>query len=417
VTADGGIGGRGDGVPVRDVDALRVALDGSVTRTTAAGGWRVTFPPAPGAAGAANEYLADLDATFARPATIRSYGYDILRWLRFLAAIGVDVGEATRGDYSDFLRWLRVAGKTGGARRARSVPQRRRVNQHTGKIGPDEKQFGPATLAHSRIVLHEFYEFLLDRGRPPLISPIPHSRHREHGQLRQYPHHNPSEPFPTGRRAGHRRFDPPNPKGTPRHLSDAQYEQLWGQLVCDRDRALVKVAVDSGARPAELLGMTGADVGWGEALIHVHRKGGVHSQWIPVSRDAVVWLRRYQAASGYVAAGNEPVWVTVRGPRRAMGYEAYRAVFHRLNRRLGTNWTPHDLRHTACVRMLDAGMALHLVQEIMGHRDITATQKYLRPRLDELVDAYREALARPQPSPTGPGAYAPQDLNDLLGRP
>lgn len=75
------------------------------------------------------------------------------------------------------------------------MPQRGRVNQHTGKIGPDERQFDPATLAHSRIVLHEFYEFLLDRGRPPLINPILHSRCHEHGQLRQHPHHNPSEPF------------------------------------------------------------------------------------------------------------------------------------------------------------------------------------------------------------------------------
>jgi len=66
--------------------------------------------------------------------------------------------------------------------------------------------------------------------------------------------------------------------------------------------------------------------------------------------------------------------------------------------------------------MLDAGMALHLVQEIMGHRDISATQKYLRPRMDELIDAYRDALARPQSSPSGPGAYAQQDLDDLLGR-
>jgi hypothetical protein len=38
--------------------------------------------------------------------------------LRFLAAIGVVFDEATHGDYSDFMRWLQAAGKTGGARRA-----------------------------------------------------------------------------------------------------------------------------------------------------------------------------------------------------------------------------------------------------------------------------------------------------------
>jgi hypothetical protein len=94
---------------------------------------------------------------------MRSYGYDILRWLRFLTAIGVIFDEATRSDYSDFVHWLQTAGKTGGARRAQAEPGSRRLNRETGKMAPDDRHFDPATLAHSRIVLHEFYEFLLDR--------------------------------------------------------------------------------------------------------------------------------------------------------------------------------------------------------------------------------------------------------------
>ena len=90
-------------------------------------------------------------------------------------------------------------------------------------------------------------------------------------------------------------------------------------------------------------------------------------------------------------AAGEPLWVTLRGERRAFGYDAYRAVFARVNRRLGTDWTPHDLRHTACVRMLDAGVELYKVREIMGHAHLATTQRYLRPRLDELIDAQRAA--------------------------
>jgi hypothetical protein len=88
-----------------------------------------------------------------------------------------------------------------------------------------------------RIVLHEFYEFLLDRGQRPLINPVPHSRRRDHGQLRQYPHHNPLEDFDRSRRR-HTRYDPPDPKGVPRHLPERHYEQVWAELSCDRDRAL-----------------------------------------------------------------------------------------------------------------------------------------------------------------------------------
>jgi integrase/recombinase XerD len=391
-----------------------VPLVGAIIEQDAAQLYRLVFANDERAAAAANGYLRDLADTFARPLTMRSYGHDILRWFRFLAAIGVVFDEATRGDYSDFMRWLQAAGKTGGARRARNEPGQRRLNRETGKMAPDDRQFDPATLAHSRIVLHEFYEFLLDHGQRPLINPIPHSRRRDQGQLRNYPHHNPLEEFDRSR-GRRRRYDPPDPKGTPRHLPERHWDQVWAELSCDRDRALVKVATDCGARPSELLGMKGADIDWGEALIHVLRKGGARRQWLPVSRDAIVWLRRYQTESGYVAGPNEPVWVVGRGELRPMTYGAYRAVFSRINRRLGTNWTPHDLRHTACVRMLDAGMALHEVQEIMGHRHLSATQKYLRPRLDELIESHREAQARPRPQPSGPGPYDQRDLDDLLG--
>jgi len=401
--------------PVRDVSSLRVPFVGSVLGPATPVPYRVVFPPDARAAATSNAYLSDLSDTFAQPSTLRSYGYDILRWLRFLAAIGVAFDEAVRSDYSNYVRWLLAAGKSGGARRARTNPGGGRLNRETGKRAPDDRQFGPATLAHSRIVLHEFYEFLLDRGQRPLINPVPHSRRRERGQLREFPHHNPLGGFDRPRRHW-KRYDPPDPKGVPRHLPERHYEQVWAELSCDRDRALIKVATDCGARPSELLAMTGADIDWGDALVHVLRKGGARTQWLPVSRDAIIWLRRYQVESGYVAGQNDPAWVLARGERRAMTYGAYRAVFSRINRRLGTNWTPHDLRHTACVRMLDAGMALHEVQEIMGHRHLSATQRYLRPRLDELIEAHREAQARPRPQPSGPGPYAQQDLDDLLGR-
>jgi len=48
-------------------------------------------------------------------------------------------------------------------------------------------------------------------------------------------------------------------------------------------------------------------------------------------------VSRYQVESGYVSGQNDPAWVLARGERRAMTFGAYRAVFSRINRRLGTN--------------------------------------------------------------------------------
>ena len=63
-------------------------------------------------------FFAEL-AACGRPApTQRSYGMDLLRWFRFLWAIGVGWDQATRVEARDFCRWLQVAVKpairTGG---------------------------------------------------------------------------------------------------------------------------------------------------------------------------------------------------------------------------------------------------------------------------------------------------------------
>ena len=71
-----------------------------------------------------------------------------------------------------------------------------------------------------------------------------------------------------------------------------------------------------------------------------------------------MWLRLYLNDLNDALQPNELLWWTLRrhdrggGLRRQpMTYEALRAVFRRVNAVLGSNWTMHDLRHTAAVRM------------------------------------------------------------------
>lgn len=107
------------------------------------------------------------------------------------------------------------------------------------------------------------------------------------------------------------------------------------------------------------------------------RKGSRAEQWLPASAEAFVWLRLYLAEVEPVEP-NEPIWRTVRRRDRGSGledqpltYDALRAVFRRVNGALGTNWSMHDLRHTAALRMSrDPNLTLRDVQVILGHADI-----------------------------------------------
>lgn len=60
---------------------------------------------------AVSAYLRDLQATGSSEATLRSYGLDLLRWFRFLWAVGVAWDRTTSSEARDFCRWMLVSGK------------------------------------------------------------------------------------------------------------------------------------------------------------------------------------------------------------------------------------------------------------------------------------------------------------------
>jgi integrase len=125
---------------------------------------------------------------------------------------------------------------------------------------------------------------------------------------------------------------------------------LWGELfavmTCDRDRALICMYVSSAARASELLGLDIDDIDWSSQLVHVISKGSRLRQAVPLSPESLVFLAKYLAQAGTPRPGERP-WRTRRGDARPLTHWAMRRVLQRANERLSTNWTLHDLRHTA----------------------------------------------------------------------
>ncbi|MEU1812735.1 tyrosine-type recombinase/integrase [Micromonospora aurantiaca (nom. illeg.)] len=207
-------------------------------------------------------------------------------------------------------------------------------------------------------------------------------------------------------------------------MPDALWDGLFAEMSCNRDRAAVELAVTTGARAAELLGMRGADIDWGDQLVRVIRKGTRAQQWLPTSPDAFTWLRLYFNDLGGIIGPNDPVWQTVNlrnGVHAPLTYDALRAVFRRVNARLGTNWTMHDLRHTCAIRLLrDERLTLRDVQTILGHANLSSTQIYLEQLDEELFARIRDHFARRSadqalpPAPMASG-YDTADLAVLLG--
>lgn len=164
-------------------------------------------------------------------------------------------------------------------------------------------------------------------------------------------------------------------------------EPHWRRL---RDDAVLEVLYSGGLRVGELCGLdldaldlaAGAATVWGK---------GSKQRRVPLGQPAVAAVRAWLAIRhevvpaelGGALFGNE------RGARLAP-----RDVRRILDRRSPRPTHPHALRHTFATHLLDGGADLRAVQELLGHADVSTTQRYTHVSNHRLRDAYAEAHPR-----------------------
>jgi integrase len=367
---------------------------------------------------AVSVFFAELLASGRRPATLRSYGMDLLRWFRFCWAAGVAWDAATQREAREFSLLLEVAPK----------PVRPHWRHQYGTDGSAASspaaasggQYSPAVRVHSETVLRSFYDFHADAGSGPANNPFPLDRSRR--SSRANAHRNPMEPY---RNARSGRYRPSVAARVPRAIPDAEFNEIFARLSSNRDRALVCFYVSTGARASELLSARRNGVDPGRGVITVVRKGSGATQELPASPDAFVFLRLYELEmEGLVGKGRrQPLFFTLRRPYRPLTYHAVHRMFERVNAEAGTDSTLHSLRHTAAYRMAeDPRLPLSDVQYVLGHAQLTTTQLYLTPRKEEVIrrvllhhqEQTRRALESKVPD-VAP-EYRPETLDVLFGR-
>ncbi|MGA4846451.1 tyrosine-type recombinase/integrase [Streptomyces sp. G5(2025)] len=352
-------------------------------------------------------YLRDLSLSDNSPLTGRSYSYDLLRWFRVLWCLGVPWEKAVEAEVAAIVGWLRTAANPQRRRSKPASPPPGSVNPRTGKrylqVG-----YQPTTINHSLSVVSSFYDFHQEHGRGPVLNPVPQSPARRQALA----HKSQDEPVRPFRRA---RLRQRVPKGDPRAIPDAMWDEFFAAMNHDRDRAAVLLYVSSGARAAELLGVTPADIDWQKQIVYVISKGTKLREPIPTSPQALVVLAAYLDWAGLPPA-HEPVFRTRRGPEKPLSYWAMRRVIQRANEKLKTNWSLHDLRHTAAERMAnDPHLTLVEVRAVLRHSDLATTGRYLRARVEDLFDALQAHYNRPRVQPSIAPGYDPEDFKVVFG--
>ncbi|MGV3520186.1 tyrosine recombinase XerC [Luteitalea sp.] len=172
-----------------------------------------------------------------------------------------------------------------------------------------------------------------------------------------------------------------------------------------RDRAILEVFYASGLRLSELVALDVEDVNLSTRMVRVMGKGR-KERLVPCHQraaDAVLaWLKDRVALvataqdgrggpGGRRATPDDPLFVNYRGTRLTP-----RSV-HRLVARYVSLCTtrfgisPHALRHSFATHLLERGADLRAIQELLGHVELTTTQRYTQVNVQHLLDVYRAA--------------------------
>jgi integrase/recombinase XerD len=176
-----------------------------------------------------------------------------------------------------------------------------------------------------------------------------------------------------------------------------------------RDRAMLALACQTGLRATELISVTVGDVHLGTGA-HVSCTGKGRRQRItPLTASTARLLQAWMAERAGLAA--EPLFPTRRGTqlsrdaleRRLAKYAA--AAARSCPALAGKRVSPHVMRHSAAMRLVNAGVDIATVALWLGHQHVATTQIYVHADL-----ALKEqALARTAPKGIPPGRYRPTD--------
>lgn len=287
-----------------------------------------------------SEYLSFLSVERGASAnTVSAYARDLKRWTAFLEERDTGVLDAAREDVSAFQARLADDG------------------------------MAPSTVKRVTSALKGFYRFLAREGR---VETSPCS----------------SAPLPKV------------PERLPDVLSVDQATALLGQDFPAtpaglRDKAMLEVLYGCGLRASELVALNVSDVLFDEGCLRVFGKGS-KERIVPISGMAEEAVRAYleegrpQLAKGRRAGA---LFLNARGGR--LSRQSLHAIVARTGLGIGVaNLHPHTLRHSFATHMLEGGADLRVIQDILGHADISTTQVYTHVSRAHVREEYLAAHPR-----------------------
>ena len=271
--------------------------------------------------------------------TLQSYNRDILQFSKYVNDNGLNYSKITEDDVKKYLKYLKKIGKK------------------------------PSTISRNLATIRSFYQYLI---RTRKINQDPTLKIKS----------------------------PKIEKRVPSVLTSDEVNLLLEQpkeenLKGTRDKAMLEVAYATGMKVTEIIDLNVEDVNFEEGLITCN--GANKSRVIPFGRIAQNALKDYVEKVRPILIKNEDdkaLFVNMNGKRLTRQGFWKIVKYYKDKAHIEKDITPHVLRHSFAIHLLQNGADLKSIQELLGHSDVSSTQVYKQFETNELKELYNKTYPR-----------------------
>lgn len=302
-------------------------------------------------------YLAWLSRIERAPTTVRAYAHDLKTFWEFVQARGIGWDRISLEQLGEFTAWLRQ-------------PAENVVVLATGRPAR-----ASSTVSRILTAVFGFYEFHARHG-VPVARALVDERRMARGGFKPLLHGiAPSRPRGrVGRLRQERRIA--------EALSVQQVAAILAAQTRLRDRFLFALLAGTGMRIGQALGLRHCDVVSHERRIEIvarddnanGARGKRGHGWVPITSE-LVRLHADYMHDEYGDLDSDYVFVNLWGGRvgHAMRYHSVDDIVRRTRRRVGFDFTAHQLRHTYATVVRRGGVPLEIVSKLLCHRSLQTT--------------------------------------------
>ena len=189
---------------------------------------------------------------------------------------------------------------------------------------------------------------------------------------------------------------PKKPQALPVVLSPQEVVQFLDAVKPAKHRAILTACYAAGLRISEAIALTVSAIDSERMVLRIAKGKGQKDRYVMLSPKLLAILRdwwKVQRPRHWLFPGERPeAPITRSAVQLACGIASRRA-------RLGKAVTPHLLRHSFAVHLLEAGTDLRTIQLLLGHRSLQTTARYLRVATTTVCSTTSPLDLLPRPTP------------------